>query len=76
MAAIRETMKALHKIGAIDDQTMQSFDNCLTSVRPLSQRQIDCLWRLLEAMHFQSARHPGLDATATLMTGNSISSGL
>ena len=41
MAAIHETMGALHKAGAIDKQTMRGFDeSCLTPVRPLTPRQI------------------------------------
>ena len=41
MAAIHETMQALHRIDAIDKQTMRHFDEaCLTSVRPLTPRQI------------------------------------
>jgi putative transcriptional regulator len=38
MAAIHETMEALHRVGAIDKQTMRRFDDaCLTPVRPLSR---------------------------------------
>jgi len=34
MAAIHETMEALHKVGAIDKQTMRRFDDaCLTPVQ-------------------------------------------
>jgi putative transcriptional regulator len=41
MAAIHETVEALHKIGAIDKQTMRRFDNaCLTPVRPLTPAKI------------------------------------
>jgi len=41
MAAVHETMEALHKVGAIDKQTMRRFDDaCLTSVQPLSAKQI------------------------------------
>lgn len=44
MAAIHETMEALHKIGAIDKQTMRRFDNsCLTAVQLLSPKQIKAL---------------------------------
>ncbi len=40
MAAIHESMRALHDIGAIDKQTMRRFDNaCLTRVQPLGR---DC----------------------------------
>lgn len=44
MAAIHETMEALHKIGAVDKQTMRHFDkSCLTGVRSLTPRQIKAL---------------------------------
>ena len=44
MAAIHETMAALHKVGAIDKQTMRRFDDaCLTPVQPLSPKQIRAL---------------------------------
>jgi putative transcriptional regulator len=39
MAAIHETMAALHKVRAIDKQTMQRFDHvCLTPIQPLSPK--------------------------------------
>jgi len=41
MAAVHETMEALHKVGAIDKQTMRHFDDaCLTPVLELSPKQI------------------------------------
>lgn len=41
LAAIHETMEALHAVGAIDKQTMRGFDEaCLTPVRPLKPGQI------------------------------------
>ena len=44
MAAIHETMEALHKVGAVDKQTMRHFDEaCLTPVQPLSPKQIRAL---------------------------------
>ena len=44
MASIHETMEALHKVGAIDKQTMRRFDQaCLTPVRPLTPRQIKAI---------------------------------
>ena len=44
MAAIHETMAALHKIGAIDKRTMRRFDvACLTPVEPLSPKQLKAL---------------------------------
>jgi hypothetical protein len=42
MAAIHETMEALHKVGAVSKQTMRRFDDaCLTPVQPLSPKQIN-----------------------------------
>jgi putative transcriptional regulator len=44
MASIHETMEALHKVGAIDRQTMRRFeDACLTPVQALAPRQIKAL---------------------------------
>jgi putative transcriptional regulator len=44
MAAIHETMAALHKVGAIGKQTMRRFDDaCLTPVQFLSPKQINAL---------------------------------
>jgi putative transcriptional regulator len=44
MAAIHETMEALHKVGAINKQTMRRFDDgCLTPVQPRSPKQIKAL---------------------------------
>ena len=44
MAAIHETMEGLHKVGAMDMQTMRQFDQaCLTPVQPLSAKQIKAL---------------------------------
>jgi|SRR5271157_915080 len=41
LAAIHETMEALHDVGAIDKRTMRGFDaGCLTPVRPLTPREI------------------------------------
>lgn len=43
-AAIHQTMESLHKVGAIDKQTMRRFDNaCLTPVQPLLPKQIKAL---------------------------------
>jgi putative transcriptional regulator len=40
-AAIHETAAGLHRIGLIDRATMREFDaSCLTSVEPLSAREI------------------------------------
>lgn len=39
MAAIHETMGALHLVGAIDKETMRRFDQaCLTPARPLTPK--------------------------------------
>jgi putative transcriptional regulator len=44
MAAIHETMEALHEVGAIDKQTMRRFDDaCLTPVRPLEPDEIKAI---------------------------------
>jgi putative transcriptional regulator len=44
MASIHETMEALHKVGAIDKQTMRRFDDaCLTPVRSLTAQQIKAI---------------------------------
>ena len=40
-AAIHETMEAVHELGAIDKQTMRSFDAaCLTPVQALAPEEI------------------------------------
>lgn len=44
MAAIHETMEALHDVGAITKQTMRHFDEaCLTPVRRLSPHEIKAI---------------------------------
>lgn len=44
LAAIHETMEALHVVGAIDKQTLREFDDaCLTPVAPLSPEAIRAL---------------------------------
>ncbi|MBI1786133.1 MAG: DNA-binding transcriptional regulator [Acidobacteria bacterium] len=44
MAAIHETMQALHEVGAIDKQTMRRFDDaCLTPIRPLKPKEIKAI---------------------------------
>lgn len=44
LAAIHETMEALHEVGAIDKQTMRDFDEtCLTPVKTLSPEEIRAL---------------------------------
>ncbi len=46
MAAIHETMAALHDVGAIDKRTMRRFDDaCLTRVRPLKPEEIKAIGR-------------------------------
>ena len=44
MAAIHETMEALHEVGAVDKQTMRRFDEaCLTPIRPLKPEEIKAI---------------------------------
>jgi putative transcriptional regulator len=44
MAAVHETMKALHAVGAVDKQTMRHFDDaCLTPIRPLKPKEIKAI---------------------------------
>ena len=44
MAAVHETMEALHKVGAVGKQTMRHFDDaCLTPVQLLTPKQIRAL---------------------------------
>lgn len=44
MAAIHETMEALHEVGAVDKQTMRDFDEtCLTTVEPIPPEAIRAL---------------------------------
>jgi putative transcriptional regulator len=44
MAAIHETMEALHHVGAIDKKTMRHFDAaCLTPIRPLKPKEIKAI---------------------------------
>lgn len=44
LAAIHETMEALHEVGAIDKQTMSDFDaTCLTPVKTLTPEEIRAL---------------------------------
>ena len=44
MAAIHETMEALHAGGVIDKQTMRRFDDaCLTPIRPLRFEEIKAI---------------------------------
>jgi len=44
MAAIHETMEALHDVRAIDKQTMRRFDEaCLTPIRPLKPEDIKAI---------------------------------
>ena len=41
MAAVHETLEAVHAVGGISKQTMRQFDAlCLTSVKPLRPAQI------------------------------------
>ncbi len=44
LASVHETMEALHRVGAVDKETMRRFDEaCLTPVHPLTPRQIRAL---------------------------------
>lgn len=44
MAAIHETMEALHEVGAVDKQTMRDFDeSCLTTAEAISPEAIRAL---------------------------------
>lgn|SRR5690554_1383158 len=44
MAAIHETMEALHEVGAVNKQTMRSFDEaCLSPVESISPEAIRAL---------------------------------
>jgi putative transcriptional regulator len=44
LAAIHETMDALHETGAVDKQTMRHFDEaCLTPIQPLGPQQIKAI---------------------------------
>lgn len=67
LAAIHETMGALHDAGAIDKQTMRRFDNaCLTPVRPLQPQEIKAL---REREHVsQSVFANYLNVTASLVS--------
>lgn len=44
LAAIHETMEALHEVGAVDRQTMREFDEtCLTPIQVMLPEQIKAL---------------------------------
>jgi putative transcriptional regulator len=44
LAAIHETMEALHEVGAVDRQTMREFDEtCLTPIEVMLPEQIKAL---------------------------------
>lgn len=44
MAAIHETMEALHEVGAVDKKTMRDFDDtCLTNAEPIPPEAIRAL---------------------------------
>jgi len=66
MAAIHETMGALHDVGAIDKQTMRRFDNaCLTPIRPLKPREIKAI---------REKEHVSQTVFATYLNVTSVSS--
>lgn len=44
LAAVHETMNALHQVGAIDKQTLREFDiSCLTPISPMTPDRIRAL---------------------------------
>ncbi len=44
MAAIHETMEALHEVGAVSKKTMRTFDDtCLTNAQPIPPEAIRAL---------------------------------
>ncbi|PVE43195.1 helix-turn-helix domain-containing protein [Limnohabitans planktonicus] len=44
LAAVHETMEALHEVGAVGRQTMREFDeSCLTPIEPLAPEAIKAL---------------------------------
>jgi len=44
MAAVHETMEALHHVGAIGKQTMRGFDEaCLSPIQPLKPKEIKAI---------------------------------
>jgi putative transcriptional regulator len=44
MAAIHQTMEALHRAGAVDKKTMRGFDiACLTPIRPMKPKEIKAI---------------------------------
>ena len=46
LGAVHETVQGLHKLGLVDAKTMREFDaSCLTTVQPLSPRQIAAVRR-------------------------------
>ncbi|MDX2266908.1 MAG: DNA-binding transcriptional regulator [Bryobacter sp.] len=67
MAAIHETMAALHDSGAIDKQTMRRFDEaCLTPIQPLKPEEIRAI---REREHVsQSVFATYLNVTASLVS--------
>ena len=67
MAAIHETMVALHDAGAIGKKTMQGFDAaCLTPIRPLRPREIKAI---REKAHVSQAVFANyLNVTASLVS--------
>ena len=67
MAAIHETMVALHDAGAIGKKTMQGFGAaCLTPIRPLRPREIKAI---REKAHVSQAVFANyLNVTASLVS--------
>jgi len=67
MAAIHETMEALHNVGAIDKQTLRQFnDACLTPIRPFKPAEIKAI---REREHVSQAVFANyLNVTASLVS--------
>ena len=67
MAAIHETMEALHDVGAIDKQTMRRFDAaCLTPVKPLTPEDIRAIREREHVSQTVFANH--LNVTSSLVS--------
>jgi putative transcriptional regulator len=67
LASVHETAKGLHDSGVMDKRTTRKFDvMCLTSVRPLSARQIRDLRRRERASQAVFARY--LNVTTGLVS--------
>jgi DNA-binding transcriptional regulator YiaG len=76
MAAIHETMEALHGVGAIDKQTMRRFDHaCLTPIRLLKPEEIKAIREKEHVSQTVFANY--LNVTSSLSaSGSAVKSGL